>query len=237
MVVHEEALIAAAPLSIRDDRHRTRASTLTYARDMAPQPLAGIYVLRGVDAAALQALLQHAFDGYDGSGFGGIDVMAPNPDGDAWLLLGRWTQCLQVPDLQRAAVEVLAQLRRSAELVNAGVLLDANQNATVSVPAGYRVEIVPWVTCHASFFTGIDDARWEQWMTERFPHTPGWVGMHMGAPHWLGRGVSQQDGRIDRVTPYARLDRHGDDGTVVITAVLAQAELDAWAPQLHAALQ
>jgi hypothetical protein len=37
-----------------------------------------------------------------------------------------------------------------------------------------------------------------------FPQLPWWVGMHMGAPHWLGHGVSAKDGQLLQVTPYVR---------------------------------
>jgi hypothetical protein len=57
--------------------------------------------------------------------------------------------------------------------------------------------------------------------------------MHMGAPHWLGVGVSLREGLIDQVTPYVRLDLRVD-GTVMLTAVAEDAVLRAWIPLLEA---
>jgi hypothetical protein len=200
-----------------------------------PNRLAAIFVLRGVDANATQHLFRHLSANYRGPDFGGVDLMAANANGEAWMLLGRWTDALD-PTVQAAATEVLRLLGQGAELLNAGVAFGEQLGAVnITSPSPYRVEIVPWIVTYAVFARGIDDARWQRWLADLFPRTEAWIGMHMGAPHWLGTGVEQTQGRIHRVTPYARLDRR-PDGSVIVTAVADEARLAEWGRLLSAAL-
>ena len=197
--------------------------------------LAGIYVLRGVDPAALDTIVGATAEGYDGPDVGGLDVMAPSGDGEAWLLLGRWTDCF-ADEVQEAAEIVLARLREAADTVNAGVLRAGHAAAlTVTVPSPYRVEVVPWRVVHGGLIEGVSQERWLRWLDGTFPRLPSWIGMHMGAPHWLGVGVSLREGLIDQVTPYVRLDLRVD-GTVMLTGVAEDAVLRAWIPLLEAAI-
>lgn len=181
--------------------------------------LSGIYVLRGVDSGALDQIVQSTIAAYTGPDPGGLDVMEPNADGDAWLLLGRWADCFAA-HVQEAARMLLAQLRESAELADAG---------------SGRISIVPWLVVHGPIIERVDPGRWKRWHVHVFPHVPSWIGMHMDAPHWLGTGVNQDGARIQEVTPYARLDLRAD-GTVMFTGVAEDAMLRAWIPQLEAAL-
>jgi hypothetical protein len=65
-----------------------------------------------------------------------------------------------------------------------------------------------------------------------FPRLPQWVGMHMGAPHWLGHGVNARDGRLLNVTPYVRTDIT-PEGRLQISALAAERDFTTW---LHAFL-
>jgi hypothetical protein len=179
--------------------------------------LAGIYVLRGVDAPALEQIVQATTEAYVGPDVGGLDVMLPDGDGVAWLLLGRWTDCFAT-EVQEAAELLLERLRDAALARDAGV------------------EVVPWIVVHGGIAEGITTAQWQRWLGAVFPRVPSWIGMHMGAPHWLGVGVSLREGRIDQVTPYARLDLRAD-GTVMFTGVAEDAVLRGWFPKLKAAIE
>lgn len=196
--------------------------------------LAGIYVLHGVDVAALDTIVQLTAEGYEGPDVGGLDVMAPGPGGDAWLLLGRWMDCF-ADEVQVGAGIVLARLRDAVNTVNAGVVRVRGE-ATVVVPSPYQIEVVPWAIVHGAVAEGISQARWLSWRTEVFPHLPSWIGMHMGAPHWLGIGVRLEEGRIEQVTPYVRLDLRAD-GTVMLTGVAEDEVLRAWVPALKTAIE
>jgi hypothetical protein len=196
--------------------------------------LAGIYVLRGIDLDALDTIVQVTAEGYAGPDVGGLDVVAPGPGGDAWLLLGRWIDCF-ADEVQEAAAIVLARLREAADMVNAGVLR-AGKEATVVVPSPYSIEVVPWRVVHGAVAEGVTRERWLRWMSDIFPRLPSWFGMHMGAPHWLGVGVSLEEGQIDQVTPYVRLDLRAD-GMVMLTGVAEDALLRTWVPLLEVAIR
>ncbi|HWO24645.1 MAG TPA: hypothetical protein VNO30_38145 [Kofleriaceae bacterium] len=195
--------------------------------------LAGIYVLRGADVAALDTIVQVTAEGYEGPDVGGLDVMAPGAGSDVWLLLGRWMDCF-ADEVQVGAGIVLARLRDAVSMVNAGTLRVRGE-ATVVVPSPYQIEVVPWAIVHGAVAEGISQASWSHWLHDVFPHLPSWIGMHMGAPHWLGVGVRLEEGQIEQVTPYVRLDRRAD-GTVLLTGVAEDAVLRAWIPLLKAAI-
>jgi hypothetical protein len=195
--------------------------------------LAGIYVLRGVDGAALEQIVQAVAAGYDGPDAGGLDVIMPNGADEAWLLLGRWTGCFGA-EVQEAAELVLGRVREAIEAINAGMMRGGGE-ATVTVPSPYRIEVIPWIVVHGGIAEKITQARWLRWLDGVFPHVPSWVGMHMGAPHWLGVGVSLREGRIDQVTPYARLDLRAD-GMLMFTGVAEDSTLRAWLSQLKTAI-
>lgn len=196
--------------------------------------LAGIFVLRGIDLAALDTIVEVTAEGYAGPDVGGLDVIAPGAGGDAWLLLGRWTDCFS-DEVQEAADIVLARLREAADRVNAGVLR-AGKEDTVVVPSPYRIEVVPWRVVHGAVAEGVTQERWLRWLSSIFPRLPSWIGIHMGAPHWHGVGVSLEEGQIEQVTPYVRLDRRAD-GRVTLTGVGEDALLRAWIPLLEAAIR
>ena len=56
----------------------------------------------------------------------------------------------------------------------------------------------------------------------------------MGAPHWLGRGMSRDGDRIVSVTPYIRLDFVPAMG-IRISAMAEPAAFDAWLAALRTA--
>jgi len=204
--------------------------------------LAGIYVLRGVDDGALDRIVRAVAAAYTGPDFGGLDVIRSSAGGEAWLLMGRWTDC-HAEEVQEAAELLLALLRNAVE---AGAARDDEaaaasgagpHKAVAVVGAGPRgAAVVPWVIVHGALAEGVARPRWQGWLAEVFPRVPAWVGMHMGAPHWLGVGVTLRDGQIDQVTPYARLDLRAD-GTVTFTGVGEDAMLRGWIPQLRAAIE
>jgi hypothetical protein len=195
--------------------------------------LAGIYVLHGVDVAALDSIVQVTAEGYEGPDVGGLDVVGLGAGGDAWLLLGRWMDCF-ADEVQAGAAIVFARLRDAVSTVNTGVLR-AGSETTVVVPSPYRIEVEPWMIVHGAVAKGISQARWLRWLHAVFPHLPSWLGMHMGAPHWLGVGVRLEEGQIEQVTPYVRLDLRAD-GTVMLTGVAEDAVLRAWIPLLKVAI-
>jgi hypothetical protein len=85
--------------------------------------------------------------------------------------------------------------------------------AFASMEGAHRVTLSP---LHA-FRGGLAVRWWEGTTLARiegiFPSLPGFTGMHMGAPHWMGRGVSQDGARILSITPYVRLDFVPDAGS------------------------
>jgi hypothetical protein len=193
--------------------------------------LAGIYVLRGVDGATLDRIMREVEAAYAGPDLGGLDVIWPGGGGEAWLLMGRWTDC-HADEVQEAAELLLALLQNAVEV---SAPRD-DGGAAAAGPGPRRVTVVPWVVVHGALAEGVVQPRWQGWLAEVFPRVPSWVGMHMGAPHWLGVGVTLRDGQIDQVTPYARLDLRAD-GTVVFTGVAEDAVLRGWIPQLRAAIE
>jgi hypothetical protein len=207
--------------------------------------LAGIYALRGVDDDALDRIVRAVAAAYTGPDFGGLDVIRSSAGGEAWLLMGRWTDC-HAEEVQEAAELLLALLHNAVEAgaardggaavaVEAGAARDGGAAAAAGVgPRGAAV--VPWVIVHGALAEGVTRPRWQGWLAEVFPRVPAWVGMHMGAPHWLGVGVTLRDGQIDQVTPYARLDLRAD-GTVTFTGVGEDSMLRGWIPQLRAAIE
>jgi hypothetical protein len=118
--------------------------------------LAGIYVLHGVDVAALDSIVQATAEGYEGPDVGGLDVVGLGAGGDAWLLLGRWMDCFS-DEVQAGAAIVFARLRDAASTVNTGVLR-AGSETTVVVPSPYRIEVEPWMVVHGAVAEGLSQA-------------------------------------------------------------------------------
>jgi hypothetical protein len=197
--------------------------------------LAGVYVLRHVDAGSFDRVVQQAFAGYRGPNIGGVDLMVPGPTGEAWLLLGRWMDCWQ-EDVQRGAELVRDSLIKAAELENAGVQRGDGGDFTLDTGRafrsleGERVTVTPLRSYGGrlaiAWWAGTTRAQIEA----LFPSLPHFVGMHMGAPHWLGHGMRREGERILSVTPYARLDFIPERGITLS----AMAEPDAFASWLEA---
>lgn len=210
----------------------------------APSPwikgvLAGVFVLRDVGGDEADRIVRQALSRYRGPELGGVDLMAPGPSREAWLLTGRWADCFD-PDVQRGAQELFAGLVATVDLENAGVALGTGGKATLdagrafaSLEGGHRVTVAP---LHA--YRGGIAVRWWDGTTRAriegiFPSLPGFTGMHMGAPHWLGHGVRQDGTRLLSITPYIRLDFVPEAG-VSLSAMCEEAEFARWLDALRA---
>jgi len=197
--------------------------------------LAGVFVLHGFGART-DAVLRTALARYRGGDLGGVDFMPPNTAGEAWLLAGVWRDCFD-PQHQRSIAALHEALVAAADQDNAGVTIDAAGNAVVetsrAVPGAPRGEIR---ALHA-YTGGLAIPWWEQ-SAERWeslcPALPRFVGTHMGAPHWLGRGVEGDASGLRAVTPYVRLDFVPDRG-VGIAGMAEPRDFEPWLAALRAA--
>ena len=193
---------------------------------------AGIFVLRGF-AERTQAIIDLANRSYRGRGFGGIDFMVPNSAGEAWVLVGNWMNCFDIQPQITAYREALAN---AVGLDQAGVTIGTTTTVDTSraFPDSPRGELIDW---HA-YNGGLGINWWDEpGLRERweatFPTLPNYRGMHMGAPHWLGRGISMDETRITSVTPYIRLDFREGRG-VQISALGAPSDFEHWLAALRA---
>ena len=125
-------------------------------------------------------------------------------------------------------------------LWNAGVDMLGGGGVVVTTAPRATATIVPWYAYHARIvlppMSASDEARA---VHETFPRLPGWIGTHMGAPHWLGRGMSRDGARIVAVTPYIRADITrevvpGQSG-IAITGMAARPDFAAWLTALRSA--
>jgi hypothetical protein len=109
--------------------------------------LAGVVVVRGSDDASIGAVLEWFQRTYRGPNFGGLDLMRPNVNGDAWLLVGRWADCFH-DDVQAACVAFLGALEQSITAVNDGMTIGSMRGeTTVSLTSPQpvpKLELVPW---------------------------------------------------------------------------------------------
>lgn len=170
------------------------------------EALAGVYVLHGVDEEAVQTLVRGVVAEYDGPDFGGLDLMAPNAAGDAYLILGRWTDAFD-PDVRAAARAVLGLLEHAERIRSSGVDLSPDGGVTLTTAPRPAVTVEPWYAYNVRIVLPpmtVEDE--EVALNEIFPRLPGWLGLHMGAPHWLGHGMSREGDRIVALTPYVRID-------------------------------
>ena len=199
--------------------------------------LAGVFVLHGFGERT-DSVLRAALAQYRGGDLGGVDYMPPNDAGEAWLLAGVWRDCFDPPH-QRSIAALHAALLQAAEHANAGITVGAGGavvDTAHAFPDAPRGEIR---ALHA-YAGGLAIAWWQQpalrarWET-LFPTLPHYIGMHMGAPHWLGRGVEgdAQTG-LRSVTPYVRLDFVPERG-VGLAGMAEPRELDPWLDALRAA--
>ena len=196
------------------------------------EALAGIFVLRGFGERTT-AVMNIANESYRGGNFGGIDFMPPSSAGDAWILVGKWMNCF---DLQAEITAYRDALATAVELVNAGITL--GDVASIETARAFRDapkgELRTW---HA-YDGGLAINWWErpglreQWEAT-FPTLPNYLGMHMGAPHWLGRGITGDSTRLVSVTPYIRLDLR--EGAGVRVAALGEPhDFEVWLDALRA---
>jgi hypothetical protein len=205
--------------------------------------LAGVFVLRNCDLETATLAARMSGTLYEGPDMGGLDVIEPNDAQEAWILLGRWTECFQ-PEVHQAAISFFKGLRTSVKSINDGIALTQDGNVTTlssnSGGSHRHIEVVEW-----HLFNGMLSPRTGPLSEEDiqrltgtvFPSLPHWVGMHRGAPHWLGLGVSESDGRIHGVSPYVRLDFPGD-GRVELSALASEADFQLWLqPFLEAMLE
>lgn len=179
----------------------------------------GIAVLGRCNQADFEDVIACFMSIYRGPAFGGLDVMPPNEAGNAWLLIGRWKESFD-DAVQPAAIAFAAALKQAVSSVNDGTTIRKNGTTTELETTNRTREIMltPW---HA--YEGTVKMRGEP----DYVRLPGFIGPHMGAPHWFGRGVDQSaDGRIQSVTPYISLDVHDDQGTIL--ALAAPAAFDRW---------
>ena len=177
------------------------------------EAISGVFVLRGFGDRTT-AVMNAANESYRGGSFGGIDFMPPNSAGDAWILVGNWMNCFDIQPEITAYRDALA----------AAVELD-------NPDAG---ELRPWY----AYDGGLAINWWERsglrekWEAT-FPTLPNYLGMHMGAPHWLGRGITGDSTRLVSVTPYIRLDFR--EGAGVRVAALAEPhDFEVWFDALRA---
>ncbi|MEO8841203.1 MAG: hypothetical protein ABI591_03445 [Kofleriaceae bacterium] len=193
------------------------------------EALSGVFVLRGFGDRTT-AVMNVANESYRGGSFGGIDFMPPNSAGDAWILVGNWMNCFDIQPVITAYRDALAN---AVELANAGVTFDAG-GATLDTSGSSRGELRPW---HA-YDGGLAINWWEkpglreQWEAT-FPTLPNYLGMHMGAPHWLGRGITGDSNRLVSVTPYIRLDFREGAG-VRVAALTEPHDFEVWLDALRA---
>jgi hypothetical protein len=196
--------------------------------------LSGVFVLRNLDRTAFEQIVQQAVAAYRGPDFGGLDLMPPNHDREAWVLLGRWVDCF-TDEVQLAARNFNQALTLAIDLANAGI---SRTGATVTVSVGTRerVELVPWWA-----YDGGVLVRWWQWpagelerlQREVFPKVPAWIGMRDGAPHWLGVGMQGSGGHITSVTPYAKLQLVPNQG-IRFLGMASERDYRAWLSALRA---
>lgn len=196
--------------------------------------LAGIVVLRNTSDQGTDAVVSWFTQNYKGPDFGGIDLVEPNATGDggATLLVGRWTDCLD-DDVQEAVVAFLKTLEQSVSAVNEGITITragSEVRLKITSPKAKQIEIVPWHVYYGQVGLPsgpLDATEIRRLMLDVFPKLPFWMGVDMGAPHWLGHGVNESDGHIHQVSPYVRLDFLAD-GRVELTALAAEPEFTLW---------
>lgn len=192
--------------------------------------LAAAWVVHRVDGESFEALVRTAVANYRGPNPGGLDLMPPNANGDAWVFTGRWTDAMtsEVAEVARA---LEACLQAAAEIVRGGVLAAGQGSVDVRAPAPspaldvapleYAVGVIPvaWWTFDAALFAALEE--------RVFPSIPRFVGRHMGMPHWLGIGMDRRDGRIASFSSYARLATVPERG-IELSAMGERGELDAF---------
>ena len=196
------------------------------------EALSGIFVLRGFGDHTT-AVMNAANESYRGGSFGGIDFMPPNSAGDAWVLVGNWMNCF---DIQPEITAYRDALATAVELDNAGITTlggVATIDTSHAFPDSPKGELRSWY----AYDGGLAINWWERpglrekWEAT-FPTLPNYLGMHMGAPHWLGRGITGDSTRLVSVTPYIRLDFR--EGAGVRVAALAEPhDFEVWLDALR----
>ena len=190
--------------------------------------LAGAWVIRGLDGDANASLIRTAAAQLRGD-VGGLDVMPPNDDGESWLFVGRWTDCMDAA-VQSCIADLDRGLRQALELVRNGVFPRGGGEVDVRVSASTSAASV----AAYEYAHGIAPVEWWTWSASElerlqsvFAGVPGWIGVHMGMPHWLGVGMDKDGDRIRSFTPYARLATVAGQG-IEISAMAESHALDAW---------
>lgn len=200
------------------------------------EALAGVFVLQGFGART-DALVKHVCRTYGGPSFGGLDYMPPNEADEAWLIVGVWTDCLD-EDNRSAITAFRDVLVRAVDLDRAGAsfgddhyIIDT-QRAFPDSPRGELRTLY--------LYTGELAINWWEQPEIRariesvFPSLPGYLGLHMGAPHWLGYGMRRDGDRILAVTPYIRLDFDESRG-ILLNAVAEPRDFEPWLAALRTA--
>ncbi|HEX8108135.1 MAG TPA: hypothetical protein VF516_10435 [Kofleriaceae bacterium] len=204
---------------------------------MIQDVLAGVFVLHGFGARS-EAVLRAAIARYRGGDFGGIDYMPPNAAGEAWLLLGTWVDCF-APEVQQCIASFAHELQQVAELDRAGVEIGPQGSFILDPSRAFPDSVRGELRALRAYRGGIAirelGTNTQALIKRVLPELPAYQGVHMGAPHWLGRGVVQQGGRIHSVTPYIRIDF--DDGhSIRIAAMAERRDFDPWLAALRAAI-
>ncbi len=198
--------------------------------------LSGVFVLRGADQAGFDQIVRWAASNYRGPNFGGLDLMPPNENKEAWIFLGRWTDCFTA-EVKAAAEAFQKTLNASVDVLNVGIE-GGSSSLTVSYPPEDRVEVIPWI----AYLGGVAIRWWEWPSAERarleqsvFPALPRWIGTRNEEPHWLGTGLQKDaQGRFTSITPYAKL-RFVPGAGIEFSGMASAPDYQAWLSSLRAA--
>jgi hypothetical protein len=199
--------------------------------------LAGVFVLHGFGART-ETVIRAAIARYRGGDFGGIDYMPPNAVEEAWLLLGAWVDCF-APEIQRSIAAFAHELQQVAELDRAGVEIGTQGSFTIDSSRAFHDSPRGELRALRAYLGGLairgSGADAQAFIERVLPALPSYLGLHMGAPHWLGHGVVQQGGRIHSVTPYIRID-FDDAHSIRIAAMAEPRDFEPWLAALRAAI-